>query len=48
METPETLNTKRVDILLGFPKNICVPYVDKPSNGYGTWETARGEIFGGI
>jgi hypothetical protein len=39
---------KHVDILLVFPKNICVTYANKPSNGYGIWETARGEIFSGI
>jgi hypothetical protein len=47
MKTPETLNMKHIDILLFFPTNICVTYADKLSNGYG-WETARGEIFGGI
>jgi hypothetical protein len=25
--------------------NIYVPYANKPSNGYGIWETARGKIF---
>jgi hypothetical protein len=28
--------------------NICVSHVDKPSNGYGIWETAWGQIFDGI
>jgi hypothetical protein len=45
METPETLNTKRVDILLNFPMNICVSYADKPSNGYDHWKIARCEFF---
>jgi hypothetical protein len=47
-ETLETLNMKHVYILLDFPKNICVPYADKPSNGYGIWEIARGKIFSEI
>jgi hypothetical protein len=47
METPETLNTKHVDILLNFPMNICVSHADKPRNGYGHWEIARCEIFDG-
>jgi hypothetical protein len=47
MKTPETLNTKHVDILLIFPTNICVPYVDKPSNGYGHWKTAQCKNFDG-
>jgi hypothetical protein len=47
MKTLGTLNMKHVGILLGFPKNICVPYDDKPSNGYGHWKTAWCEIFDG-
>jgi hypothetical protein len=46
-ETLETLNTKHGDIFLRFPMNICVPFADKPSNGYGCWKTAQGEIFDG-
>jgi hypothetical protein len=34
MKTPETLNTKHVDIFLRFPTNICVSHADKLSNGY--------------
>jgi hypothetical protein len=48
IKTPKILNTKHVDILLSFPNNICVPYVDKPSNGYGIWEISRGKIFSRI
>jgi hypothetical protein len=47
METPESLNTKRIDILFNFPMNICVSHADKPRNGYGYWEIARCEIFDG-
>jgi hypothetical protein len=47
MKTPETLNTKHMDILLIFPTNICVPYAEKPSNGYGHWKTGRCKIFVG-
>jgi hypothetical protein len=45
MTTLETLNTKCVDIFLGFPTNFCVSYADKPSNAYGHWKIARGEKF---
>jgi hypothetical protein len=44
IKTPETLNTKHVDIFLRFPMNICVCQADKPSNGYGHWKIARGKI----
>jgi hypothetical protein len=45
MKTLETLNSKRVDIFPRFAANICVSHIDKPSNSYGHWKTARGEIF---
>jgi hypothetical protein len=44
MKTPETLNTKRVDIFLMFPSNICMPCSNKQSNGYSHWKTAWGDI----
>jgi hypothetical protein len=44
MKTPETLNTKRVDIFLRFPTNICVFHADKPNSGYGHWKTEWGKI----
>jgi hypothetical protein len=47
MKSQETWNTKHVDILLRFPMNICVSYVDKLSHGYGQWKTAQGEVFDG-
>jgi hypothetical protein len=47
MKTTETLDTKCVDIFLKFATNICVSHADKPSNVYGHWKTARGEIFYG-
>jgi hypothetical protein len=40
-------DTKSVDIFLRFPRNIGMSQADKPSNNYGHWKTARGEIFDG-
>jgi hypothetical protein len=46
MKTLETLNTKRVAILIRSSINICVSIADIPSNGYGHWKIERGEFFG--
>jgi hypothetical protein len=46
MKTQETLNTNRIDILLRFPSNNCVPCSYKPSNSYGHYKMAWGKILG--
>jgi hypothetical protein len=45
MKTPETLNSKHVDIFLIFPTNTYVSPANKPSNGYGHWEIALSGFF---
>jgi hypothetical protein len=44
-KTLENLNAKLADVFLRFAMNNCVSHASKPSNSYGHWKTARGEIF---